>query len=536
MANGERTFGATPLGYGAAILPESTFDPTQFGQQVAAIEQKKKADDAAAKKKRKEDMFKTLNPELGKVKWMSLFQNVFRKDFDDYRKRNIKWYTEQGHKLTDIQQIENLIWTENYNSKAASVNAAWARYSELKKQVETDPRFNTQENRDRLDKYENFIENDPEGLKKAGGDPFQYIADNIPYITPKQPKIDIPAEARKAAKEATRTVPLATTTDEHGRVIDTTSTFVDPKVMRATAKAIWDREPSIQEEYPDADDFEKHFLSYIPGATVDKKGTFIPKDSKGLSINVGGYSATGGIKLAEGTKKFDLYPTRTEGKFWKKPTKRKETVEIPYVATATKDGKAIEINGVTRNIGVLTADGYQYIPGGNVNLLMTGIAEMPTLTASIDTKLIKDKKLRELFQGRATPEGILRDGMILLPEDIRLLEKYGLGENFTYKRYALGEIENIREYQKEITDKRTKKVTKVIKHLGKKHVGNAFAIPLEDIEAEVRNAGISYTEPETTGKTKVKGSDIPQETKKVVKDGVEYERDANGEFKPVRRV
>lgn len=510
MANGERTFGVTPLGYGAAILPGSTFDPTQFGQQVAAIEAGKKKKAAEDKKKQKDKLLADLNPDLGKLKWTAPYVEKYGKELEDYRNRNVKWYGDQGGELTVKQIGENNEFKERIKAEYTLLNEAYDRLQDAQDKVNNDPRFDTPENRALIEKLSDPYKNDAEGMKKAGGDIIQYVNDNFPVgIRAKTPPQDFTkaAEAIKAASQIEKGT--QTGTDEFGLATYTKTTGTDLAKAKTHAEELWENEPYWQQKYPKQDDFTRKVLDVVTGdvTKVDRRkiddtgainlgfGIRTPKDYKvsyteediatGFLENV--------LKPADtGQETVETDPITGEEVRTLRPEAFKEVQEFAedYL---TSDGwnildendKELDLNIHLDRAGVMTNQGIKFGKiGRQVDVRLSRIARLPTITKDINVNDLPESLNKRQLERFADKDGYIRKD-IVVPKSIEDIIQQIKPEFLERRLYGIGETKApaYREDDKAFSG------VKIQKQLSKVNI-----IPYDRIRSNLLTRGIEIDE------------------------------------------
>ncbi len=536
MANG-----ATPLGYGAAVLPQSTFDPNKFGQQVAALESKKKDTAKAAAKKAKDKALESMNPELGKLKWTAPYLGEYQDKIKDFRKRNIQNYSQQNGRLTEPQIAENAIFKENTKAEFDLLNEGYTRLTQAQAKVNSDPRYDTPENRALLERYSNPYKNDAAALKKAGGI-LEYIATEPLTLKPKKADLDI-----NKILSGIKTGAGTTTTVEDPVVDPVTGQFkVRSKQQQNLAGAlsranqVYDTDQAIQEQYPDKNDFLQ--LVSLDNQNVKETDKFIKpeKDGKGLNINVGGFSSTGDIKISKLDRKgletdvtrnvASSFADTTIGGELSPEAKKvaKEYIASNSYAVSDDKGKPISISGFVDSVGLLTENGIENPDGisGNIQIDVSNIEEIPTLSQDIDLNNFKRKSMDlDLLRQRAV-NGKLPTGLLLTDKEIKALNKLNLSDAFANETYAVGRIKNIKELldvggsKKQIKDGKKGKPIRFENTLT-----DAAFVRYDQLSAQFENRGLKY-EPENQSKTFISDS---EESKLIGSGQYEYVKNRQGE-------
>ena len=288
--------GATPLGYGAAVLPKSTFDPTAFGQQVAALERQK---EAKAKKKEKESLdqsLESMNPELGKLKWTAPYVNNYEKKIKDFQDKNVKWYKDQNGRLTIEQINENNLFKENTKAEFELLNQWYDDFSKLKQKVLTDPKLNTPENIEKIKKYYNPYEFDKKGVEKAGGI-LEYINENPIDIKPKEEPLNEAIILGRIKKDAGRlkTAGQSYIDETTGELIYPTVEQGDLVTANTLGKAQWASSPKLQAKYTE-DQWLNQVADIVQGKSVTERQRTAPKDEEGWT-SIGSARYSKGIRV-----------------------------------------------------------------------------------------------------------------------------------------------------------------------------------------------------------------------------------------------
>lgn len=499
MANGTALVkgGATPLGYGAAVLPGSTFDPTAFGQQVAALEFEKAK---TAKQKAQQDLdasLESMNPELGKLKWTAPYLNEYQNRIENFRTRNIDWYRKQNGRLTPSQIAENQIFKEKTKAEFDLLNQAYDDFLTARDKVLTDPDYATPENIEKIKKYSNPYEFDKEGVKKAGGI-LEYIATNPLDIQPKVEPLDVTGIIQKIKTLAGTEENL-----QQPYIDPITGNFVYPTIEEGNinaaleiAKQEYANNPPLQTAYPVMNDWLTAVSESMQGQSRTGRIMAAPKDSKGLTITIGDATVTGDLKVAQDKKDLNLDVTRNvlekspvaalPGDMSKIEIEKtiKEAIPTDGYVIADKNNKPITISGVVNSIGSLTSSGIQDSPGGNINITVSSVREFPQMNQSLDLKAIPvldeaRKNAKAILEQRAE-NGILPENILLTQKELRALRNLGFGDAVTDTPYVMGDIKNL----KEIIDSQG-----VYNY--KKALSKSYIVPYSDLQAQLQNAGFS---------------------------------------------
>lgn len=523
--------GATPLGYGAAVLPKSSFDPLEFGQQVAAIEAGKVKTKKENAKKLKDAAVESMNPELGKLKWTSPFVNQYENKIKDFRKRNVDWYKTQDGKLTSEQIQSNRQFTNETKGEFELLNTVYDDFVKTKNNVFTNKAFNTPENLKEIERFNNPYKNDPKGLAEVDGDLLAYIAANPLQVKPKVEDIDIVNISKDINDLAgTAQVKLEPYTDQlSGQIIHPEITSGRPERVAAMAEQKWRTTPSLREQYPNMEDFQSAIAIGIQGD--ERKDKFVkPIDDDKAVKKVGRATVSGGLKVSQDQKDLQLpikrvikrkggitVPSPLTGE---EERIMKETIPSEGYAISTKTGQPVNVSTFLNNVSVITEDGVVNMGAGgqNYDMKVNSVRHLPTANSQIDVKALADSPDKELLMQRAK-NGNIEEGTILTPREAIAYRNLNIGDAITDSPYAFGEVKNLEE-----------KFDKEDNKFYKKSISNAFLVPYEDVRGGLKNIGFELpeTKPRDTGNQRA----IRVKSKKT---GKEYLWDnATGEYKEVK--
>jgi hypothetical protein len=487
MANG-----ATPLGFGAAVLPKSTFDPTAFGQQVAGLEMKKQAEVKRKNKEALDQSLESMNPELGKLKWTSPYINTYEGKIKDFKDRNVQWYKAQNGRLTLDQINQNNEFKENTKAEFELLNQWYDDFSKLKEKVLTDPKLNTPENLEKIKKFSNPYEFDKEGVAKAGGI-LEYISENPIDIQPKKEALDVPSIISRIKKDA-------------GTLKTAGQTYIDPVSNEAVYPSVEEGDlvaanrlgkieyvnnAQLQEKYT-----EDEWLNAVAGVQQGKSTTLktktLPKDDD-APTRVGGARVSRGIRVSQDEKdlRFNIKRNVSEappipgGARVDYQKVMEENITSKGYVISNKSGKPIELSSHVDNVGIITEDGIELVKGGLMDFKINSVYPVPTSTHSIDLKTLPESMFKKSLMSRAV-NGVLPDGLILTPQETKALNNLGFGDSISDIHYAFGEIKNIEKYKDASTGE----------NRFRKSLMNNVMVPYKGIKGQLKNVGFELIEPE----------------------------------------
>lgn len=483
--------GATPLGYAAAVLPGSTFDPTAFGAQVAALERQKGADQKAQAKKDLDAALKSINPELDKLKWSSPYLNEYKKKFDDYRTRNVDLYRKQGGRLTAEQISENEIWKQTQNAEIELVNTTYDDFAKLKQKVLTDPKYNTPENLKEVEKWDNIYENDPEGIKRAGGF-LEYIASNPINIKPKEEPLDISAKIQdyKTAVGTSKLLGKPQVDPTTGVTIYPTTETDNLVQGLEIAKSDWANDPRLQQAYPAVDDYLRVVSQGMQGTKTTAQIRKTEKPTGTTITQVGGAQVSQDLIVSTDTKDLSVSEEVKGLTPLGKPAEKvlERTFESKGWNILDKNKKQISFSALVNNIGTITPDGVKFASDvnlGNVDLKLSSVRELPTSNADINIKMYPQSANKKALM-KVAKNGVIPAGTTFDKTQIKALEALDITDPIISKKYAFGEIKNLKEIiEGRGRDAKTK--------IGKVY-NQAVLVPYEDVKGDLSARGFDLPE------------------------------------------
>ena len=427
----------TELGYGAAVFPQSKFDPTTFGQQVAQqrkVEAEKKEKE---EKELEEDIMNTLNPKLPQLKWSNILLGEFEPEYKRHRDDQIKLLDKQNGRLSRLQINEAKYWQERQKAKAAAVNAYYTRIIDAEKLIRSDKRYNTPENRDII---RNLMNISGKTVQKAGG-VMKYLenVDPLSDIKPKAEVLDKIKIFKKIRDHVGYAKGIPTTTgevDEAGNVIYTTDYKNKLQAAKEAAQDEWESNPTVRDNYENEDKFVTEAVQDYMRGTPSQEGTIkgLPKEGKGLNISFGGGTRSKDVKIAE-----DKDPIRITDVEVDESGVETKGKEYSYDATTYTLGKPMKVTINVERGGNFKAGKFVEDKKlrGQATYDISKVSYFKTADQKINLNDYKGKpaakQLQEMYGSNVIPQGaFLRGGAA------QLVESLGIGQIISEKAYGFG--------------------------------------------------------------------------------------------------
>lgn len=420
MANGN--VGGTPLGYGAAVLGESQIDPIGLGFKVLEREDRLRKERKAQEEKDIELAKNTFDPQLTQVKWAAAYINEFENRINDYTRRNVDQYNQQGGLITGKQQIQNAIELREIESDAKLVNAYHNRYLEYKNLVEKDPNYNTPENREALLRWSDPYKTNKAEIDKAGGI-VNWLAENPMEddFKPKEQALDVISRMEKIKTDLLQQDPTAKPEFD-----ETTGAWRFPDVKkfdlvkaRARAGIMYENDPELKRNYPNVEDWQTAVNQYFTEKVVGKDTYKFPKtatktkaqieeEKKGQVKNIGGFDIRGDVQATQTNQYISAIPTT--GEAGEAGEQRPEKRSLSDIYFAFQEGTLTYNDFLSRNKKQVKVDDKlnQTIKqfGGKNYRVLTDLVNMPGIHYSKNDKpIVTNTTVSEV--------GELQDGKIV---------------------------------------------------------------------------------------------------------------------------
>lgn len=513
MARG--TAEGTPLGYGVSVLPESTFDATKFGEQVAA---ERKAEKAATKKqaeKDKDEALKAIDYDYGKLDWIAPQVEHYDKLIKGHRENLTQLYLKQNGKLTTQQLLNDKKFKRKLSSEYNLLNKSYEEFTKLREDIRKKPEiWDTPENREILNKLENPYQNDKAAFKKYDNNILNYLAGTnyLNKIKPKSKGIDTASRIAKYISNTKTQVPTFTTDPKTGkRYIKTRQGFDKARFLDA-ARLDYENTPYLQEKYETADDWAEEALKGAQQDIVGLKGT-----GGEVNITTGGTTHTKNVKVTPDDKGLRVLKTKKDDKISLKPSpvlseqeveeeeqKRKqpgvkdvkpEDIAFGGYSVSDDNGKPLEITTHVNYLEFLTSDGQ--IKRINVNKILTqkvnSVRNLQRISRDFKVSEIKNRAIRKLLQ-KYGYKGTLKAGTTLPKQITDQAEGTVLAEALQDRWKTIGDITEISEILKQVKDTDLEKYIDIKTGSFKRGLVNSFMLDYGETNSALTNSGFTLNE------------------------------------------
>lgn len=439
MANG-----ATPLGYGAAVLPQSTFDPLAAGRFVTGLAQKQAEETKKEADQQLKDSLEAINPNLGKLNWSAAFMGEYKDKLDKWRKQNVQWYRNQNGRLSVDQLTENKRFREETKAEFDIINTEYDKFLKLKQKVLTSPKFNTAANREAIKKFENPQQFDKENFKKAGGF-LQYIQQNPLNITPKVDAPDLLARAKKYMENAgiDKKIGQITSRPDLGVNMIEKISSVDIEAAKLAAGIDWDSDPVLQAFQPDKQKFIENMTPLISQVTNDFELRKQPTDATGRTSS-NGVSHDNRFNVAVTSGEIVRDPQRVEHYplVLREYMKNDRNVPVAMIDIFGKKASDLEMNSNITGGQILIDGKWQDLADGNYDFNGGKIIISNTTTQNIRIPPrvygLVSEELRNI-----APDGVIPSGTEISPAQAEILKGINYGNQLAYTPYVLSEVETL---------------------------------------------------------------------------------------------